>query len=152
MNYMNATNIRDLRKYTRLGIQTEVESASQHRLIQMLLEGALSRIIRAKSCIKNHDVQKKGEFIGMAISIIGGLRDSLDHKAGAEVAKNLDRLYEYMSTRLLEANVNNDMSILDEVHGLLTEIKSAWDAIGKPPLNKPPLHAQRTNVIHKQAV
>ena len=152
MNYTKAANIRALKQYTQLGTQTEVDNASQHRLIQMLMEGALSRIIKAKACIRNHDIQKKGEFIGLAISIIGGLRDSLDHKAGADLALNLDSLYEYMSSRLLEANVKNDVVMLDEVHGLLMEIKTAWDVIGQPPLSSPPIRTVNTDVMRKQAV
>lgn len=132
-------NIKALQQYTKLGTETEVENASQHRLIQMLMEGALSRISKARVYLKNNQVQKKGELIGMAISIIGGLRDSLDHKAGADLALNLDNLYEYMSRRLLEANIKNDISMLDEVYSLLMEIKTAWDAIGQPPLSSPPM-------------
>lgn len=147
MNNMQAANIKALRQYTNMGTRTEVESASKHRLIQMLMEGALARIIKAKTYIKSGDVQLKGEFISMAISIIGGLRDSLDHKAGAEIAANLDRLYEYMSTRLLEANVKNDIAILDEVYELLSEIKSAWDTIGQPPP-----HSSSVNALQRQAV
>ena len=124
MSKYKAANVEALQQYTRLNTQCEVESASQHRLIQMLMEGALDRIIKAKSYVRNNELQMKGEFIGMAISIIGGLRDSLDHETGAELAENLDKLYEYMSARLLEANVNNDESILDEVHKLLLEIKT----------------------------
>jgi flagellar secretion chaperone FliS len=152
MNHMKAANIRALQQYTKLGTQTEVENASQHRLIQMLMEGALSRIIKAKAYIKNNDAQKKGEFISMAISIIGGLRDSLDHKANADLALNLDNLYEYMSRRLLEANVKNDISMLDEVYSLLMEIKTAWDTIGQPPPPKPPMRASNVDMMQKQAV
>ncbi len=133
MNKTQAANIRALRQYTSMGTRTEIEGASQHRLIQMLMEGALARIIKAKTYLKSGDIHMKGELISMAISIIGGLRDSLDHKAGADIAGNLDRLYEYMSMRLVEANIKNDVAALDEVYELMNEIKGAWDAIGQPP-------------------
>jgi len=152
MNNANALNIKALQQYTRLGTQTEVDSASQHRLIQMLMEGALARIIKAKTYIRNNDIQQKGEFIGMAISIIGGLRDSLDHNAGKELAMNLDKLYEYMSRRLMEANIKNSVPILDEVYGLLVEIKSAWDTIGQQALSSAAMNAKNANMTHAQAV
>ncbi|MFT5134808.1 MAG: flagellar protein FliS [Gammaproteobacteria bacterium] len=152
MNNMRALNVKALQQYTQLGIRTEVENASQHRLIQMLMEGALSRIMKAKVYIKNNDVQMKGEFISMAISIIGGLRDSLDHKAGADLALNLDNLYEYMSSRLLEANIKSDISILDEVHDLLSEIKAAWDAIAQPPISSPPMRSANLDIMQKRAI
>ena len=152
MNNLKVANIKALQKYTRLSTQTEVENASQHRLIQMLMEGALSRILKAKNYTRSKDTQKKGEFISMAISIIGGLRDSLDHKADEDLALNLDRLYEYMSTRLMEANIKNDIAALDEVHGLLSEIKTAWDAIGEPPLATPPITDINIQIPEKRAV
>lgn len=147
MNHLKAANIKALKQYTQLGTETEVDSASPHRLIQMLMEGALLRIIKAKAYMKNNEVQKKGEVIGMAISIIGGLRDSLDHKAGADLALNLDNLYEYMSSRLLEANVKNDITMLDEVYSLLMEIKTAWDAIGQPPLSSPSMRVANIGMV-----
>ena len=124
-----ATAIQALHEYTKVGVHSEIEGASPHRLIQMLMEGALGRISKAKASIKSNDVAEKGKLISSAISIIGGLRDSLDHDAGGQIAANLESLYEYMTNRLLEANINNDESILTEVAGLLTEIKTAWDQI-----------------------
>jgi flagellar protein FliS len=129
MNSKCAANIKALKLYNTVGIQTGIEEASPHRLIQMLLDGALGRIASAKSHIYQNEIEAKGVNIGMAISIIGGLRDSLDHKAGGDIAANLDNLYEYMTYRLTEANIRNSHEMLDEVSGLLVEIKSAWDGI-----------------------
>ncbi len=58
-----------------------------------------------------------------------GLRESLDQQNGGEIAANLDRLYEYMVARLVEANIGNDVALIDEVAGLLRNVKSGWDAI-----------------------
>ena len=132
---MNASmgNIRALKEYGRVNVQTGITNASPHRLIQMLLEGALARIAKAKGHIQRNEVKQKGEAISMAVSIIGGLRDSLDKSKGGQIAENLDMLYEYMSNRLLEANVKNDTGLLDEVQHLLMEIKTAWDGIQNHP-------------------
>lgn len=124
-----SSNIKALNKYASVNIQTGVDDASPHRLIQMLMEGALSTITVAKTSIKQNHVAKKGESIGRAISIIGGLRDSLDFDVNSEIANNLDNLYEYMTFQLLQANINNDVAILDEVSTLLLQIKQAWDAV-----------------------
>ena len=73
----------------------------------------------------------KGSAISKAISIIdNGLRASLDKEAGGEIAANLDALYDYMSRRLLHANLKNDVTIIDEVHGLLADLRGAWVEIG----------------------
>jgi flagellar protein FliS len=95
----------------------------------MLMEGGLDRIAQAHGAMQRGQVAQKGELIGKAVAIIGGLRDGLDMQKGGELAGNLDRLYDYMTGRLLQANLKNDPDLLDEVAGLLREIKSAWDAI-----------------------
>lgn len=129
MNNANLGNIMALQQYAKVNVQTGVESASPHRLIQMLIDGALAKLAQAKGHIKANATAKKGEDLSVAVSIIGGLRDSLDHEKGGSIANNLEDLYIYMTHRLTEANLKNDLDIIDEVHGLLMEIKSAWDAI-----------------------
>lgn len=122
-----------LRQYQQVNTQSGVAYASPHRLIQMLMEGALERIAVAKGCIQRQDIAAKGEQIGKAIDIIGGLRDGLNMEAGGEIAANLDALYDYLQRQLLQANLHSDLAILDEVADLLRPIKEAWDAIGETP-------------------
>lgn len=131
MNQTQASSMQALAKYTRVDVQTSVDDASSYRLIQMLMEGALARVTAAKLCLQQNNTPRKGENISSAISIIGALRDSLDHEVGGEIAANLESLYEYMTHRLVEANLKNNAGALTEVHSLLLEIKSAWDAIGE---------------------
>lgn len=119
-----------LRQYQTVNTQSQVGDASPHRLIQLLMEGGMSRLAQARGAMQYGQVAIKGELIGKAIGIIGGLREGLDLQKGGEVAANLDRLYEYMVSRLVEANRSNDPALLDEVAGLLRNVKSGWDAIG----------------------
>jgi flagellar protein FliS len=118
-----------MRQYQTVNTQAQAVDASPHRLIQMLMEGGLTRMAQARGALERGQVALKGELIGKAVAIISGLRAGLNLQAGGELALNLDRLYAYMSVRLLEANVKNDPALLDEVAGLLRNIKSAWDAI-----------------------
>lgn len=118
-----------LKTYRNIDTQGRVADANPHKIIQMLLAGAIERIMKAKVAIKHNLVSQKAEAIQSAIAIVDGLSASLDHDSGAEVAENLRGLYEYMTRRLIEANVHNDTEILEEVISLLNELKSAWDAI-----------------------
>ncbi|MDR2876842.1 MAG: flagellar export chaperone FliS [Chromatiales bacterium] len=118
-----------LRGYRNQGLKEVVESATPHALIQMMMGGVLDRLASARGCMERGDIAGKGEQIGWAISIIDGLRVSLDKPAGGELAENLEQLYRYMMQRLLEANTRHELAYLDEVAGLLRQIKSAWDAI-----------------------
>lgn len=127
---MSLTDTRSaLNQYQKAGAQSQLDDAAPHRLIQMLFEGALDKIATAKGHIDRKDYAKKAHFISWAVSIVNGLRMSLDKEAGGEIAQNLDALYDYMSRRLMEANSKNDTTILDEVAKLLREIKEAWDEI-----------------------
>ncbi|MCW8930638.1 MAG: flagellar export chaperone FliS [Gammaproteobacteria bacterium] len=127
MNYTN--NHAAMNKYAQVGNQSSAAFANPHRLIQMLMEGALEKISKAKGYMKNGDIAKKGEHISWAISIIEGLRVSLDHTQGGKISENLESLYIYMNSRLTQANLHNSIEMLDEVTSLLIDIKSGWDAI-----------------------
>lgn len=118
-----------LRQYQTVNTQAQLSDASPHRLIQMLMEGGLSRLAQARGAMQHGQVAAKGELISKAIGIIGGLREGLNLQSGGEIAANLDRLYEYMISRLVEANLSNDVALIDEVAGLLRNVKSGWDAI-----------------------
>ncbi len=116
-------------QYQSLDIRSRIESATPHRLIQLMMERVLAKIGLAKSQLADGDIPGKGLNIGDAIEIVNGLQASLNYKADEKIAGNFDALYDYMMRRLLEANLNNDAAILDEVAGLMRELKEAWDAI-----------------------
>lgn len=116
-------------QYAAVNKQTGVESANPHQLIQMLYEGAIENMARAKGCMERKDFSGKGDTLGRAINIIGGLQSFLDKEKGGEVAENLDALYDYMSRRLFEASKDNDIAIVDEVIGLVKEVKMGWEGI-----------------------
>ena len=117
--------------YQQVDTDTRIEAASPHRLIQLMMERALAKIGLARTQMRDGLVQEKGNNITDAISIINGLQASLNHKADRRMAENFDALYAYMMRRLLEANLQNDDGILEEVAGLLRELKEAWDAIAE---------------------
>ena len=120
--------------YAKVGMETGVTSASPHALIVMLFDGALVSVRSAIIHMKAGNIPEKGAAISHAILIIdSGLRAALDKKAGGEIAEGLDSLYEYMGARLLQANLKNQVDILEEVQRLLGELRGAWSAIGATP-------------------
>lgn len=105
-----------------------VAAADPHRLIVMLMDGALERIAQARGCIQ-HGAGDKNGLLSAAVAIIDELRCSLDLKTGGTIAANLDDLYDYLCRQLVKANLNSRVAILDEVTHLLNEIRSAWIAL-----------------------
>lgn len=125
---MNSTTA--LNTYKNVGLESGVAAADPHKLILMLYQGALLAIASAKNQMLRKDTAAKGTSITKAIKIIDeGLKACLDVEAGGDIGKNLYDLYDYMTQRLLIANLKNDASILDEVSGLLSELKGAWESI-----------------------
>ena len=116
-------------KYGKVAAESEAAYANPHRLVQMLMEGALDKVATAKGCIERNDLVGKSRQITWAMSIINGLRSSLDLEAGGAIAVNLDDLYDYMIRRLVDASTQNDPAILSEIIDLMLELKGAWDAM-----------------------
>jgi flagellar protein FliS len=131
--------------YAKVGIETGVTAASPHKLIVMLFDGALAALATALHHMNAGNIAGKGQAISKAITIIdSGLRASLNKDVGGEIAQSLDALYEYMSNRLLTANLNNQPEIIEEVQRLLKDLKGAWEAIAPAaaPVDQPPPHIQ----------
>jgi len=120
-----------LKGYSQVQVDAGVESASAHRLVVMLFDGLLERIAQAKGAIQQQDYENKGNKINDAISIVFGLRDSLDATNGGDLAKNLESLYDYVQRMLMQANLKNDEALLDECAQLIINVSSAWREIGR---------------------
>lgn len=125
----NSAAMNEYKQVGRVGTKVAIDSADPHTLVQMLIDGAIERINAAKFALENGNVAVRGENISSAISIIDGLKVSLDMNNGGEIAQNLASLYDYMQRKLLEANVHNKSDSLNEVLSLINEIKSGWQAI-----------------------
>tara|TARA_B110000902_G_C14205677_1_gene549490 strand:+ start:602 stop:1015 length:414 start_codon:yes stop_codon:yes gene_type:complete len=96
------------------------------QLIQMLFDGLIDSLSSAEGEIKRKNIQEKCRALNRATSILYGLQDSLDFKKGSDLARNLSDLYEYMVRRVMFANIHNDIGALQEVKGLVNEIRGAW--------------------------
>lgn len=130
-------NAAKLAAYRSTSVHTGVDAADPHRLVVMLMDGALERIATARGLMTHGGGAEKAQLLHRAVAIIDELRNSLDFKAGGELSNNLDALYEYMCTRLMQANANNKPEWLDEISRLLGEIRGAW--LQMPPQGRAPV-------------
>lgn len=106
-----------------------VEGADRHQLTNMLFDGMIDRINQARGAMRRGDVPAKGMYFGKVQAILAELRGSLDHDAGGELAGRLDALYDYVSRRLLHAQLNDDEQAIDEAVDLITPVRDAWRQI-----------------------
>ncbi|MBA2077189.1 flagellar export chaperone FliS [Rhodanobacter sp. PCA2] len=127
MTYGHMRNASAMYQQTRA--QGSVEGADPHQLTAMLLDGAIERIAQTRAHIRHRDVAAKGAAISRAVAIVGELRASLDHEAGSTLAGRLDALYDYLTRRLLVAQLDDDDAALAECAGLLGQVRDGWSGI-----------------------
>src|SRR3569832_1008197 len=108
-----------LQQYNQVRTHAQIAGASPNRLIQMMMEGAMDKIRIAKGFMESRKIPEKVQHINWALSILDGLRNSLDMEKGGDIAQNLDSLFVYMQRRLVVANMDFDPANLVVVVGLL---------------------------------
>jgi flagellar protein FliS len=120
--------------YAKIGVESAVMSASQQQLVTLLFDGALSALVRARLFMQDNNLEGKGLSLSKAINIIeNGLKVGLDEESKDELTQNLIALYAYMVRRLLQANLRNEVSAVEEVETLLRDIADAWKEVALSP-------------------
>jgi flagellar secretion chaperone FliS len=104
-----------------------VNTAAPGELTLMLYNGCLKFLHIAKQAINDKNIELKNTNIQKAQAIILELMVTLD--SSVEISNNLLSLYEYINHRLTEANIKNDLSILEEVEGYVTDFRNTWKQV-----------------------
>ncbi|TDR13219.1 flagellar export chaperone FliS [Marinomonas communis] len=120
-----------IQAYKKDSLKSDLASADPHRVIQLLMQGALERLALSKGFIERKDLESKSQTLTRVVEIINALRDALDRDANPELVDNLNDLYAYMIDQVQEASVTMDVQKIDLVMGLLLQIKGAWDQISE---------------------
>ncbi|CAM3564928.1 flagellar export chaperone FliS [Paracidovorax anthurii] len=116
--------------YRQVGVQSSVDGASPHQLIQMLFEGLMQSLNAARGSMQRGEVEEKGRHLGKAVRILEeGLKGGLS-PMGGELSVNLRSLYDYCVGRLTMANLRNDVSLVEEVVNLIVPVAQGWSEIG----------------------
>ncbi len=116
--------------YHRVHVETGIEAADPHKLVEMLFQGAIDAISKARGALERQDLRVKGEQISKAVRIVEeGLRAALDPVSGGQIARDLDQLYAYVVRKLTLANIRNDDAALAECVSLLLPVREAWSGI-----------------------
>jgi flagellar secretion chaperone FliS len=106
--------------------QTSIQSASREKLLLMLYEGAIKFMKLAMTSMEQKKLAEKGVNIGRAYDIILELNNTLDHKVGGDVSKNLEQLYMYITEQLTHANIKNDVQHLKNALKVTETLYDGW--------------------------
>jgi flagellar protein FliS len=115
--------------YRQTAVETRVHEADPHKLIELMLEGAIQRLRTAEACVASGDVPRKAKAASEAGAIVDSLSGCLDLAQGGEIAERLEALYDYASRRIVAANAANDAQAFGEVATLLGDVFDAWKQI-----------------------
>ena len=118
-----------LAQYGQMKNDTQTMYASPHQLVLMLFDGAIEAMSMTIGAIKHKNIELRGKQSTRAITIINGMRDCLDMKAGSELADNLHSLYLYMAQELFRAAFKNDAETIQGIQVMLKDIRGSWEKI-----------------------
>ena len=119
-------NFKAIESYGADNFASQASVANGVVLIQMLFDGLIDSLVEAQGHFRHGAIAEKGVAISRASRIVVGLQGSLDFENGGDLAQNLNELYSYVTRRLIYANAQNDAGCLQEVQGLMGEIRQAW--------------------------
>jgi flagellar protein FliS len=108
---------------------TSVHTADRGKLLLMVYDVAISSLADAQQAMNRRDFQQKGQQMDRALRALAELRKSLDMEKGQEIARSLERLYEFMMHRMTEANFNNQAEHLDVVVNILSDLRETWSQV-----------------------
>lgn len=103
-----------------------VNYASKEELLLMLVDGAVKYAKIGRAAIVEKNVKKAHENIVKAENIFYELMSSLDVKKGGDWANALMKVYEFIISRLTDANIHKDAAIMDEVIPLIEDVCDTW--------------------------
>ncbi|MBK7893245.1 MAG: flagellar export chaperone FliS [Bdellovibrionales bacterium] len=105
---------------------TSIQSASREKLLLMMYEGAIKFTKLAIQAAEEKKIADRGINIGRAYDIVMELNNTLDHKVGGDISKNLEQLYMYITDQYTQANITGKPEPLKEALKLLETLYDGW--------------------------
>jgi len=119
--------------------KASVNTLDQNKLIIMLYDGAIKNATFAVEHLKSGDIEKVHNGLVKTKNIVTELMATLNMEHGGDIAKNLQSLYSYMFSQLIEANMEKKTEPIIVVIDLLKELKTAWVQINKNSKSETPV-------------
>lgn len=111
--------------------EVNVAARTPLELVVLLYDGALAAIAQARHAVDTRDMVIKRKAMSKGLAIVGHLQSTLDMDEGKDIAEQLDRLYLFVTDKLIEFNVGGRVEALDEAARVLTTLREAWAGIAQ---------------------
>ncbi|MBC8258446.1 MAG: flagellar export chaperone FliS [SAR324 cluster bacterium] len=106
--------------------KASVNTLDQNKLIIMLYDGAIKNASFAVQYMDSGEIEKVHNCLIKTKNIVTELMATLNMEQGGDIAKNLQSLYSYMFSQLIEANIEKKSEPVVIVIDLLKELRAAW--------------------------
>lgn len=110
---------------------TQISTADRIKIISLLYDGAINFLNQSKIKMQEHDLKSKGVYLTKASRIVSELNGALNTNIDKELTSNLQRLYEFVNLKILEANMNNNPASIDDSIKILKTLKEGWDEMSE---------------------
>lgn len=111
-------------------LKAENADVSPHKLISLLMSGAIERIEQTMNAAMAQDLDEKDVLWRKVIAIVNGLKESLNFDQGGDIAENLNTVYSYLLSRFAEVSCSqSEFECLEEAKMLITEVQSGWESM-----------------------
>lgn len=115
--------------YHAVNLNAQTANASPVQLVLILMDGLLAELARTRAHLEGRRYELKARGLDKCVDILNGLSSALDLDNGSEVVANLGRLYDYCAWRLYKAGLTLEVAMIDEVVGLITQLRDGWQAV-----------------------
>lgn len=126
--------------------RTNSVNTSPLQLVVMCYDGMLRFLGKTRAAIEKKDIETKVKFVNKTIAIIDELQNSLDFMRGGDVAKNLDRIYDYFNRELMKVSMHNDLDALSHVENLVRDLRASWHKIASEAPQGQPTPPNQSNI------
>lgn len=129
--------------------QIEVNGSNKLQLVVMLYDGAIRFLGEAKVCLAKKDTRGRNKAVNRTLAILGELQSTLRMEEGGEIAQSLDKLYNYITSQILDSNIKGTSSGFDESIRLLRILNSAWTQIANQTERSAETPEQSARIINR---
>jgi flagellar protein FliS len=119
-------NKASLESYKSTNVEGNLIEGDPYKVILLMKEEIINNLVQAKRAIRKNDVQERLDCLNRAIKLVKGLQSLLDPEKGGEIILRYQSLYQRMVFRIIQANINGSIEILDELITGMSALKKGW--------------------------